>query len=100
MTRLIAAALVLVLGACQSARPPDRAGAVAAQCNPICYAPCVAEDGDTGVRWEGDPAHAEAWDVLGEQVTEQLAAKLRSCDVRRRACVQCLERLQRAGVIF
>lgn len=79
--------------------PPDQVRPVFAQCADLCYQPCVAADGDTGVRWEGAPTDPAAWDVLGEQVTEQLAAKLRSCDVRRRACVQCLERLDAQGVI-
>ena len=43
-----------------------------------------------------DPA---AWDALGEDVIDRLTTKLRTCDTRRQACVQCLERLERAEVI-
>jgi hypothetical protein len=91
--------LVLALAACQSAPQPEGQGAVDAQCNAICYAPCVDADGDTGVRWEADPDASSAWDVLGEDVTDQLTTKLRTCETRRSACVQCLERLEAEGVI-
>lgn len=73
---------------------------VPAQCDAMCAVPCVAADGDTGVRWDADPTKAEAWDELAEDtVIDQLAGKLRTCEVRRRACHQCLLRLDRAGVI-
>jgi hypothetical protein len=99
MSRLLLLLAVLGLAACQSAAQPEGQGAVDAQCNAICYAPCVDAAGDTGVRWEADPESAEAWDVLGEDVTDQLATKLRTCETRRGACVQCLERLEAEGVI-
>lgn len=72
---------------------------VPAQCNQICFLPCVSENGDSGVRWEADPNKPNAWDGLGGDVVPALADKLRSCDVRRQACVQCLRRLDKAKVI-
>lgn len=72
---------------------------VPAQCNPICLLPCVAENGDSGVRWEADPSDPAAWDALGGEAVPALADKLRVCEVRRQACVQCLRRLEKAKVI-
>lgn len=73
---------------------------VLAQCDAICYAPCLAPNGDTGVRWEGDPAMATTLDAIGEEVVPTLASKLRVCEASRKACVQCLDRLEKNGVIL
>lgn len=99
--RALAVSLALVLlltgATCQrrSAEP------VPAECNSICFSPCVSASGDTGVRWEADPNDAMAWDVLaGEDgPLEQLTLQVRTCDARREACVQCLQRLHRNRVI-
>lgn len=72
---------------------------VPAQCNQICFLPCVAENGDSGVRWEADPYNPAAWDDLGGEVVPALADKLRVCEVRRQGCEQCLKRLDKAKVI-
>lgn len=72
---------------------------VAAQCNAICYTPCVDEKGDTGIQWLGDYTDPKAWDALSEDVLEPLATKLRECEKRRKACNQCLDRLEEQKVI-
>lgn len=94
--RLLAAAVALLLSGCQLG---GTRAAVAAQCNSICYQRCVGEDGDTGVRWTAAPDAAGAFDELGESVVNHLADKLRTCDARRDACVQCINRLDKRGVI-
>lgn len=70
-----------------------------AQCDAKCYSPCVGEDGDTGIRWDGAPTSPEAFNRLTEAVIPDLADKLRSCEVSRKACDQCLQRLEAEGVI-
>lgn len=70
-----------------------------AHCDAMCFVPCVAENGDTGVRWDGTPTDPAMFDALATEVTLPLADKLRTCELRRRACVQCLQRLQREDVI-
>ena len=87
-------AAVLLLAACSRNTRP-----VPAPCNPACFLPCVAANGDSGVRWEADPNGPAAWDVLGGEVVPALADKLRVCEVRRLACAQCLRRLEKAKVI-
>lgn len=72
---------------------------VAAQCNPICHESCLGANGDTGVRWDGSPVDAKSWDALVSETTFALADKLRVCETRRKACDQCLERLEREKVI-
>ena len=85
-----------LLAACDEFR---RGEPVPAQCNAMCFAPCVGEDGDTGVRLRADPENAEAWDELGGEVIGALATKLRACEVNRKACDQCLQRLEKRKVI-
>lgn len=72
---------------------------IPAQCNAICYTPCVDEDGDTGIRWVGNYTDPKLWDSLSEDVTIPLAEKLRQCETRRKACEQCLDRLEEQKVI-
>lgn len=50
-------------------------------------------------RVTADPAAADAWDNIGGDVVGQLADKLRTCDARRKACEQCLRRLDAKNVI-
>jgi hypothetical protein len=98
---LLLALVVLVtagFGSCGGGVRTDRA-AVDAHCESICFMPCVTEDGDTGVRWDAEPGDAAAFDALGGEVVPLLGEKLRTCEVRRRACATCLERLEREGVI-
>ena len=95
MRHAVLAFVAVLLAACTHvpARP------VPAQCNVLCFDPCTGQDGDTGVRWEAGPSDAEAFDTLGGAVVPALAQRLRQCDVRREACVQCLRRLDEAGAI-
>lgn len=93
-TALAAIALVLCTGwSCTRPSLP-----VPAQCNPICRLSC-AENGDSGVRWTADPNSPAAWDELGGEVIPLLTGKLQTCEVRRQACEQCLQRLDAEGVI-
>lgn len=92
---IIAIALLLVgFGPCS--RNVKR---VPAQCNQICFLPCTTADGDVGVRWEADPTDPAAFDALGNQVIPALTGKLLQCEVRRKACAQCLQRLDHEKVI-
>lgn len=92
--------LMAVLSACGPApakaikQPP-----VAAHCDEICYTACTDDRGDTGIRWEGDPAKAETLDGLDDEVIPELAGKLRTCETRRKACVKCLDNLESQKVI-
>ena len=65
----------------------------------MCFQACVGEEGDTGVRVTEAGDSPRAWDEIGGQVTNVLATKLRTCDARRDACAQCLQRLDKSGVI-
>lgn len=100
-TAWIALCATILLGGCaHRTGQGEIAPPVAAHCDDaLCRAPCVAADGDTGVRWEADPADPLAFDALAEVVGNELADRLRGCEVRRRACEQCLDRLKAAGVI-
>lgn len=102
MIRLLLVVLMILVtagfGSCGGGVRKDRA-TVDAHCDSICFMPCVGEDGDTGVRWEGDPQDARTFDALGGEVVPALGEKLRTCEVRRKACATCLQRLEREGVI-
>lgn len=96
----IALALLITLaltawGGCSVRQVPP----VPAQCDAQCFRPCVGEGEDTGVRVVGDPAAPSTWDEIGGDVSQQLASRLRQCDVRRQACEQCLRRLDKHRVI-
>lgn len=98
IVRLLLAFLVALLCTGASCSRFVRGEAVPAECEAVCFLPCTV-NGDTGVRWEADPNDPQAWDELAGGTTEVLATKLRTCDARRGACVQCLRRLHRHGVI-
>lgn len=89
-------ALVIALAGCSTA---PSAGPTPALCDASCVAPCVGEHGDTGVRWQAQPDDPAAFDALGEAVIPALTEKLRRCELHRRACEQCLRRLDERGVI-
>lgn len=90
---LLAGAVLLLVGCVSQPAVP-----VPAQCNPICFLPCTS-DGDPGVRWEADPNDPAAWDALGEEVIPALTGVANTCELRRKACDQCLRRLDDAGAI-
>lgn len=99
-TACIALCAVFLAGCHGGSGTTKEPPAVLAQCeDAVCRAPCVGEDGDTGIRWDGSPVDPAAFDALLDDVIEPLAGKLRTCETRRKACVQCLDRLKEAGVI-
>lgn len=74
---------------------------VVAQCDAKCYVKCVEDNGDTGVRWVGNYTDPKLWDSLAKtDVLEPLVTKLRQCEVNRKACEQCLDRLEKEKVII
>lgn len=87
----------VALTGCKST--PFRLGAVDAHTDARCFQACVSDNGDTGVRWDGDPNKPDMIDVLADSVVIQLATKLRQCETSRKACVQSLERLEASKVI-
>lgn len=98
MIRLaLIAAAVLALASCRSLPPiPDEATAVDAQCDTLCWTPC-----DTRIpAWTPpDPDSPSAWDLVPIQVLAPARALLETCELNRRACHRCLDRLREAGVI-
>lgn len=94
---MLALAVLLLAGwgSCSPRAPVP----VAAQCDAMCFRPCVGANDDTGVRVTGDPAAADTWDEIGGDVVRQLTTDLRQCDTRRQACEQCLRRLEKQKVI-
>ena len=95
---LVILALAIILSSCNTVRSvkPDPA---LAQCNSVCFVPCVKPDGDTGIRWDGTPTDPAMFDRLADEVALPLGEKLRVCETRRKACEQCLKRLEDNGVI-
>jgi hypothetical protein len=90
---------VLVAGCAPTRGTFVRPAPIAAGCHPACYQPCIGEDGDTGIRWDGSPTDPAAFDRLTEEVLPALVEKLRTCEQRRKSCDVCLTRLDDAGVI-
>lgn len=62
-----------------------------------CAAACIASCAGTLPRWKGDPDSPHTWDALGD-VIAALRERIDACDAARRACLQCLHRLDRAGI--
>ena len=99
MNRAIFLVICMMLAACQTKGVPVTPPPFPAQCDAKCFVPCVKENGDTGIRIQGDPNVASTFDEIGTTAGTVFAATLRQCEVNRKACVQCLDRLERAGVI-
>jgi hypothetical protein len=100
-TSWIALCAVFLVGCHGGSGSRETPPPVQAQCEETqCRNPCVSEDGDTGIRWDGSPTDPAAFDALVDDVVEPLVEKLRQCEVRRKACEQCLDRLREAGVIL
>jgi hypothetical protein len=87
--------LLVVALLCCTAATCTRAvrGPIPAQCDPIGYDECKSQ-----ARWEGDSADPRTWDNLPHTLNES-RQETRTCEVRRKALQQCLERLQKRGVI-
>jgi hypothetical protein len=88
---------ILLLTGCTSV--PIAPGPALAQCNSTCYVSCVKKNGDTEIVWEVTGTKSEDWDFLAGSVVIDLVSKLRQCDTNRKACTQCLNRLESEGVI-
>jgi len=95
---MLIVALMIVLSACSMDQFVKR-NPIPSQCNAICYTPCVDDKGGTGIQWVGDYTDPNTWDNLGADTTTQLGDALRVCETRRKACVQCLNRLEEQKVI-
>lgn len=70
-----------------------RADPIPAQCDAMCFVPCKS-----AARWDADPADPAAWDALADTLADS-RDETRQCEVRRKACEQCLTRLKAAGII-
>lgn len=91
--------LVVVLSGCGLIPQRYKSEPVPAQCDAMCYVPCIGKDGDTGIRVEGSPYNAQTWDEIGELLSGPVREKIEQCDVRRESCVKCLQRLNKEKVI-
>ena len=71
------------------------AEAVEAQCDTLCWTPC-----DTRIpAWAPpDPDSPSAWDLVPTQVLDPARRLLETCELHRRACHACLDRLREFGV--
>jgi hypothetical protein len=100
MTRVALALIVFAMLAACSAAPtiPVRVTAppVDAQCSALCTTSCVPA---VWPKWEGDPLDPSTWDRLPDQVVAPLRERVEQCDKHREACVDCLHRLERVGII-
>jgi hypothetical protein len=89
---LLLLALGLCLTACNRTRTPVP---IEAQCDAMCFVECKST-----AKWNASPADPAAFDKLAGETVPALREETRQCDVHRKACVQCLLRLERHGVIF
>lgn len=93
--------LLLALVACSTTKTavPQRftAPAVPSQCDAECTTSCLPAD-DAWPQWKGDPDDPRTWDLLPEQVIAPLRTIAETCDGHRKACVTCLERIDRVGL--
>lgn len=91
-------------------RPPEGDPVPLAQCEQACYDPCVTDTGRKdakgrpiydveGIRWEGDPNDPASTDALATLVLRPLVERLIGCETHRKACHQCLLRLDNAGAV-
>lgn len=65
------------------------------QCSPLCGVQCDA----AGIEYAPVPATDDAIGDLVEQVLVPLRARIDRCELSRRACAACIDRLRDAGVI-
>jgi len=90
---IVILAALLAVGCSSTPKLP-----IDAQCSPLCKEQCPTA-AQAGVTWAADPEDPAAWDALGGDVVPALVDLNAQCEVRRRACEQCLQRLDRAGLI-
>lgn len=104
MKRLLLVAVVMLLltgwGPCTRVVRPDP---IQAQCAAMCYVVDTgAPEGSacaSRARWEGDPKDPKAIDGLIYGTVSALRKETWTCGVRLKACQQCIDRLEKAGVI-
>lgn len=99
MRSLFAIVMAASLAGCGLFPQRYKSQPVPAQCSEQCYAPCVAKDGDTGVRVTGAGDDPTTWDEIAGLLASTFRQKLEQCDARREACVKCLQRLEKAKVL-
>ena len=89
--------LAIVATAACARTIPARPAAMPAQCDAMCYAPC-----DTKLpAWApANPDDSAAWDTLAPQVLQPARRQLQQCELHRKACDQCIQRLRAAGVLL
>ncbi len=80
------------LGGSVAVTPP----AIPANCEAKCYEPCTIP---ADLKYVPVPESKRAFDDLAEQVVAPLKLEFDQCDTHRQACVQCLNRLEKAGRI-
>lgn len=90
MKNALVIAMLLSLAGCKWVVKPDP---IPAQCEPIGFEACKSQ-----ATWNADPADPNAWDALVDTL-EDSRAETRQCEVRRKALAQCLQRLEKEGVI-
>lgn len=67
---------------------------IPAQCAPMGFEVCKSQ-----ARWAGNPNDPAAWDALAADTLSDSRAETRTCEQRRLALQQCLERLERQRLI-
>lgn len=93
--RLPVTVAALLLAACSKSLPVKQEPFPAA-CEPRCFEGCQT---DWPVWAPLDPESPTAWDDRTLQVDIPAKAQLDLCEINRRACAACLQRLDKAGVI-
>lgn len=91
----------LAITGCSNAVRPDKPPPIPAQCDAKCFVPCdtAGPKGSAPMRWHARADDAGAWDRLITEVLSPLVERLDRCEVSRKACEQCLQRLEEAEVI-
>lgn len=89
--------LALLITAACSRTVPQRQEPVPAQCDSLCFAPCNTQL----PKWTpANPDDPRAWDTLGPQVIKPGQLQLQQCELHRKACDVCIQRLRAAGVLL
>ncbi|WP_254574463.1 hypothetical protein [Stenotrophomonas acidaminiphila] len=89
--------LAVVITAACGRTVPQRPAPVPAQCDSLCFAPCNTQL----PKWTpANPDDPRAWDTLGPQVIKPGQVQLQQCELHRKACDVCIQRLRAAGVLL
>ena len=95
MQSVILAVLSILLLTAWGPCSPKVPAPIEAACDQMCFVDCRST-----AQWGGDPSDPKAWDALAGETVPALREETRQCNVKRKACVECLRRLDRHGVIF